>query len=84
MRTLASKRVNALTRSALLDGLRNVHDFKGRGILGTTDIGSKIPSDCFLVLEVEDGEFVRAAPKKPGTFDCKPSNRRTISLDLLE
>jgi substrate-binding family protein len=76
--------VNALTRSAMLDRLRDVHAFKGRGILGTTDIGAKIPSDCFLVLEVENGEFVRAAPKKPGTFDCKPSNRRTIALDLLE
>ncbi|HEY8216845.1 MAG TPA: ABC transporter substrate-binding protein [Acidimicrobiia bacterium] len=76
--------VNAVTRAAVLDGLRNVHAFDAGGILGTTDIGSKIPSDCFLVLEVKGGRFVRATPKKPGTFDCKPSNRRTISLDLLE
>ena len=81
---MAEGGVNALTRAAMLERLRDVHAFKGRGILGTTDIGAKIPSDCYLVLEVENGEFVRAAPKTPGTFDCKPSNRRTISLDLLE
>jgi hypothetical protein len=76
--------VNALNRASMLAGLRDVHAFKARGILGETDIGAKIPSDCFLILEVKSGKFARAMPKKPGTFDCKPSNRRTITLDLLE
>jgi len=74
--------VNGLTRTSFLDGLRDVHGFTAGGILGKTDIGNKVPSDCFLVLEVKAGRFVRATPKQPATFDCRPSNRRTIALDL--
>jgi ABC-type branched-subunit amino acid transport system substrate-binding protein len=76
--------VNGLTRAALLSSLRGVHGFTAGGMLGKTDIGAKVPSDCFLVLEVKHGAFVRATPRKPATFDCKPSNRRTIELDLQD
>jgi ABC-type branched-subunit amino acid transport system substrate-binding protein len=75
--------VNGLTRAAFLDGIRGVHAFTAGGILGRTDIGSKVPSPCFVVLQVKDDRFVRVMPKQPATFDCTPSNRRTIELDLL-
>jgi ABC-type branched-subunit amino acid transport system substrate-binding protein len=73
---------NGLTRSALLDAIRDTRRFTADGILGATDIGAKRPTDCFLIMKVVDGEFVRAYPKKPGTFDCKAQNTRTIRLDL--
>jgi hypothetical protein len=74
---------NALTRKALLAGLRTVHAFNADGMWVTTDIAGRVPSPCFLVMQVQHGQFKRVYPSKPGTFDCKPSNRVTIRAELL-
>jgi hypothetical protein len=73
---------NAVTREALLDGLANTHDFDAHGMWGTTDIGAKEPSPCGVITQVQDGEFVRIRPKKPGTLRCEPENLLTVKLDL--
>ena len=43
----------------------------------------KVPSPCFVLVQLRDGRFVREHPMKKGTFDCKPSNRLRINADLL-
>jgi hypothetical protein len=73
---------NAVTRAALLDGLANTHDFDARGMWGTTDIGAKQPSVCGVMTQVQDGEFVRLRPKRPGTLRCEPRDLVTVELDL--
>jgi substrate-binding family protein len=75
--------VNGLTRAALLEQLKNTHAFDGDGMWGTTDIGNHVPSACFMLTQVKGGDFKRVYPKKPGTFDCKKSNRIEIKEDLL-
>ena len=75
--------VNGLTRAALLEQLANTHAFDGDGMWGTTDVGNHVPSACFMLTQVQDGDFKRVYPKKPGTFDCKKSNRIEIDEDLL-
>jgi hypothetical protein len=50
---------------------------------GTTDIANRVPSPCFMLTQVQDGEFARVYPKKPGTFDCKKRNRVKIEEDLF-
>ncbi len=75
--------VNGLTRAALLEELRNTNEFDGDGMWGTTDVGNHVPTGCFVLTQVQDGEFVRVHPKKPGTFDCKKSNRIEIEEDLF-
>jgi ABC-type branched-subunit amino acid transport system substrate-binding protein len=75
--------VNGLTRAALLEELANIHDFTGDGMWGETDVGNHVPTGCFVLTQVQDGEFVRVHPKKPGTFDCKKSNRIEIQEDLF-
>ena len=75
--------VNGLTRAALLEELRDNHAFDGDGMWGTTDVGNHVPTPCFVLTQVQDGEFVRVHPKKPGTFDCKKSNSIEISEDLF-
>ncbi|HEY8217612.1 MAG TPA: ABC transporter substrate-binding protein, partial [Acidimicrobiia bacterium] len=75
--------VNGLTRSALLEQLKNTHAFDGDGMWATTDIGNHTPSACFMLTQVKGGDFKRVYPKKPGTFDCKKSNRIEIHEDLL-
>ena len=61
---------NAITRAKILEGLRNTHDFDGGGMMAPTDIGARTQSTCYVLMQVKDGEFVRANPTKPGTFDC--------------
>jgi ABC-type branched-subunit amino acid transport system substrate-binding protein len=74
---------NGLTRTALLDALGKTTRFDADGMWGTTDIGNRVPSACFLVMQVKDGEFERVYPTKPGTFDCKASNSIEFKADLL-
>ena len=74
---------NALTRERLLTAADGINGFTADGMLGKTDVGKRIPSSCFDLLQVKNGEFTRIYPKKPGTFDCKPSNRVTLKLDLI-
>ncbi len=75
--------VNGLTRAALLEQLKNTHAFDGDGMWGTTDVGNHVPSPCFMLTQVKGGDFKRVYPKKPGTFDCKKSNRIDIHEDLF-
>lgn len=53
-------------------------------MIGTTDVGGRKNSPCYALVQVQSGKFVRVWPTKKGTFDCKPSNRRLVRLDLLK
>jgi len=77
------KGVNGLTRANFLAALRATHSFNAGGMYGTVDPGNKLVSTCFMILDVKSGKFTREYPKKPGTMDCKTSNRVTIQADLL-
>jgi hypothetical protein len=76
---------NAVTRSAILAGLRQVHDFTGGGFLVPTDVAGKTPSKCIAIVQVKNGAWVRVDPTKKGTFDCdQPSAITTITIDPLK
>jgi hypothetical protein len=70
---------NAVTRAAILDGLRHIGSFDAGGWMGATDL--KGVSPCYVLLQVRDGAFARVHPTKPGTFDCDPDNVVTVTLD---
>jgi hypothetical protein len=74
---------NALTRERLLEAANDVNDFTAEGMMGSTDVGDRVPSSCFALLQVKDGDFERVYPKKAASFDCKKSNRVTLELDLI-
>ncbi len=67
---VAAEGPNALTRKSVLDGLAKVNEFDANGMFGTVDIGNKILSNCWVLLQVQGGKFVRVAPEEPGTLDC--------------
>jgi hypothetical protein len=75
---------NAITRAAFLEALANTHDFDAGGMFGHIDIGAKRPSPCGVMMQVQDGAFVRLRPKTPGTLLCDTKNLETIELDLLK
>jgi ABC-type branched-subunit amino acid transport system substrate-binding protein len=74
---------NALTRKALLAQLASTTSFNAAGMWGTTNVGQRIPSPCFILMQVKNGQFTRIYPTKPGTFDCTPSNTITVKANLI-
>jgi ABC-type branched-subunit amino acid transport system substrate-binding protein len=80
---VAKKGVNGVTRSNLLDGLKQLTSFDAGGITGTVDVANKKTSPCFVLLQVKNSKFVRVWPTKKGTFDCTKSNYATVKDDLI-
>jgi hypothetical protein len=70
---------NAITRAAILNGLKNIGQFTADGWIGPTNLREISP--CYLMMQVQNDKFVRIYPTKPGTFDCNPSNDVTIMID---
>jgi ABC-type branched-subunit amino acid transport system substrate-binding protein len=59
-----------LTRSKLLAALAATGTWDAHGAVGPVNVGQKRPSDCYMVLKVHDGKFVRFMPTdKP--FKCE-------------
>ena len=59
-----------LTRSKLLSTLGATGTWDAHGAVGPVNIGQKRPSDCYMVLKIHDGKFVRFMPTdKP--FTCE-------------
>jgi hypothetical protein len=78
----ATKGASGLTRPSLLTALQGLHSFDNGGMSGTVDIGAKVPSSCFVLVQWNNGAFKRVHPTKAGTFDCATKNRYTFSADL--
>jgi hypothetical protein len=51
-------------------------------LLQQPDIGSHVPSRCVVVAQVQNGQWARAYPSKPGTFDCSSSNIATVKMNI--
>jgi ABC-type branched-subunit amino acid transport system substrate-binding protein len=78
----ANKSSDGLTRASLLAALKNTTSFNAGGMVGTVNIGGKVPSSCFMLIQWNNGRFNRVYPTKKGTFDCTTSNRYTFQADL--
>ncbi|HVM65762.1 MAG TPA: ABC transporter substrate-binding protein, partial [Acidimicrobiales bacterium] len=73
---------NGLTRANLMTALKGMHHFDAHGWIGPKDLqGGPSISPCFLVMQVQNGKFVRVYPAKPGTMDCNPANSVTVTVD---
>jgi ABC-type branched-subunit amino acid transport system substrate-binding protein len=74
-----------LTRQSLFNVLHNQeHSFNGQGIIGTTDVSNHGVSDCIVMVEVKNQQWVRTFPSQTGTFSCNADNVSTIKLDLMK
>lgn len=58
----------AITRDKVLAALRTVTSFDANGLLAPVNPAGKKPSNCFLVVRVQGGSFVREHPANG--FDC--------------
>ncbi len=78
----ANKSADGLTRASLLTALEGITSFNAGGMVGTVNIGEKVPSSCFMLVQWNKNKFSRVYPSKKGTFDCTTSNRYTFQADL--
>jgi hypothetical protein len=83
-KVVAKGGVNALTRKAILAEAATVHNFNAGGMIGATDVGGRIPSPCYVLNQVKNGDYVRVQPSGKGTFNCTASNDATVKLDLIK
>ncbi len=81
--TVKTQGVNGLTRANLLKSLRGLTEFDAGGMFGTTNVGQRIPTPCFLMEQFTNDTFKRLYPKRAGTFDCKASNNVKVKDDLI-
>jgi ABC-type branched-subunit amino acid transport system substrate-binding protein len=70
---------NAITRSAILGGLKNLKSFTDNGWMGEKDLRGFSP--CYVLMQIQGGKYVRVFPTKAGTLDCSASNLTTLSID---
>jgi len=74
--------VNGITRQSLFGALNGIHDLDAGGMFGTTDLAARQVTNCFVLLQVQHGQFVRVYPKKVGTMSCAPKNLMDVKLDI--
>ena len=74
---------NGVTRAAVLAGADAINDFTAEGMIAPTDVGDRVATKCFALLQVKSSKFVRVHPKKKGTFDCTSADVATLELDLI-
>ena len=66
----------------MLTALQGLTSFDAGGMVGTVNIGGKVPSSCFMLVQWKNGKFDRVYPSTKGGFDCTTSNRYTFDADL--
>lgn len=80
---VATDGLNGITRAKILERLERMKtsgEFNANGIYGDRlNIGGAF--SCFVVMQVQNGEFVRIHPEERGTLDCSPDNTFEVSLD---
>jgi ABC-type branched-subunit amino acid transport system substrate-binding protein len=60
--TTAAKVGPQLTRKAMLDAIRGVHDFTAEGMVAPQDVGGKRTSACMSLVRLKGGAWSRLAP----------------------
>jgi hypothetical protein len=74
--------VNSVTRKTIFEQLNKINKFDADGMLAPIDLAGRTASNCSVLLQVKDGEYVRVSPKKAGTFKCWPDGLIERKLDI--
>lgn len=59
---LAAKIGPNLTRKAMIDAIRGVHDYTANGLFSKQDVGGKRTSQCWAFIRLNGGKWTREAP----------------------
>lgn len=68
-----------LTRTCVLATAGSVTEWTGGGLHGVTDPSTNTPTRCSMILQVQDGAFVRYSPDEG--FNCEDDNLIDIEVE---
>jgi ABC-type branched-subunit amino acid transport system substrate-binding protein len=71
--------LNGITRARMLEELENTTDFTANGWMGEKDLRGF--SNCYVLMQIQGGEFVRVHPEATGELDCSDDNVVEVVLD---
>jgi hypothetical protein len=74
--------INGVTRKTIFEQLNKIKKFDAEGMFAPIDLSGRGISNCSVTMQVQDGEFVRVSPKKPGTYKCWDDGIVTRELDI--
>src|SRR4029077_10920101 len=74
--------VNSVTRKTIFEQLNKINKFDADGMFGAIDLAGRKTSPCHVLMQVENDDFKRVFPTKPGTFDCAAKNVQEVKLDV--
>jgi ABC-type branched-subunit amino acid transport system substrate-binding protein len=61
---------NNVTSELILERLQATGEFDANGWYGTINLDEGGLSNCFALMQIQNGEYVRVFPEEPGTLDC--------------
>ncbi len=64
------------TRASLFAQLNKITSFNADGLLATDDPAQKMPGNCWLLVKVVGGKWIRTGPDPKSGFVCKPGGFR--------
>jgi ABC-type branched-subunit amino acid transport system substrate-binding protein len=70
---------NGVTRAKFLAAIKDFNGFDDNGFIGPRD--QRKYSDCMVMMQVQNGKFVRVQPTEKGKFDCNPKYLTDIAID---
>jgi ABC-type branched-subunit amino acid transport system substrate-binding protein len=76
---VADQGPNAITRANILAGLNGLTDFTADGWAGAKSLHDM--SDCYLLMQLQGGKFVRVWPEERGTLDCDAANINNVTVE---
>lgn len=79
---VAEKGANAITRPNLLEKMKTLK-FDADGWIGARST-PKVFSDCYVIMQINNGKFERVFPKQAGTLECASDKVQTVTLDPQE
>jgi hypothetical protein len=65
---------SGLTRTCLEHQVARQTNWTGGGLQAAINPASNKPSDCYIVMKIENSKFVQVIPSKLGQFYCSPQN----------
>ena len=64
----------AVTREAVLKAVAGITAYNAGGLIGTTNVGGRVPNGCFVMMKADGNDFVRSHPTAAGQLDCGADN----------
>ncbi len=82
---VAKHGVNGITRQNILNEAKNLKSFNANGWFGNIQYKTKPNlSNCVVIVQVKNKEFVRVHPEERGTLDCGDHNIGKIRINSIQ